>query len=62
MDRPAAVKREDLLYKCAWSPLEGFAFPASITHTFVNGNLLYENYGNAVWNESDMGMRLLFER
>jgi len=42
--------------------MEGFSFPASITHTFVNGHLAYENYGNAVWNESLKGMRLAFER
>ena len=62
LDRPVTVKREGLLYKCGWSPLEGFIFPASVTHTFVNGNLLYENYGKAVWNESHKGMRLVFER
>ena len=62
LNRPVTVKHENLLYQCGWSPLEGFVFPASITHTFVNGNLIYENYGNTVWNESDKGMRLLFER
>ncbi|HTN06019.1 dihydroorotase [Agriterribacter sp.] len=62
IDKPQLVKREDVLYKSGWSPLEGFTFPATITHTFVNGNLVYENYGNAVWNESHKGMRLVFER
>ena len=52
------VTSENLLYKCAWSPLEGFVMPAAITHTFVNGNLVYEN---GRWEESQMGQRLEFE-
>lgn len=62
MNKRHAVKREDILYHCGWSPLEGFEFPATVTHTFVNGNLVYKNYGNTVWNESHKGMRLTFER
>jgi dihydroorotase len=53
------VTKENILYKCGWSPLEGFVFPASITHTFVNGHLVY---GNGVFDESKQGMRLQFER
>ena len=53
------VSKENILYKCGWSPLEGFEFPASITHTFVNGNLVY---GNGVWDESKKGKRLRFDR
>jgi dihydroorotase len=53
------VSKENILYKCGWSPLEGFEFPAAITHTFVNGNLVY---GNGVWDESQMGQRLEFKR
>lgn len=53
------VTKENILYKCGWSPFEGTTFPATITHTFVNGNLVY---GNGVWNESIKGQRLLFER
>ncbi|OQP47557.1 dihydroorotase [Niastella yeongjuensis] len=51
--------KENILYKCGWSPLEQFTFPAAITHTFVNGNLVY---GNGQWNESNKGERLLFNR
>lgn len=58
----SAVNASNVLYKCAWSPLEGFIFPATITHTFVNGNLVYENYGNINWDESYKGMRLKFDR
>jgi len=39
------VSKENLLYKCGWSPLEGTTFSAKVTHTFVNGNLVYE-HGN----------------
>lgn len=53
------VEKENILYKCGWSPLEGFRFPARITHTFVNGHLVY---GNGVWDESHYGERLRFER
>lgn len=53
------VTKENILYKCGWSPFEGQTFPARITHTFVNGHLVY---GNGVWNESLKGQRLRFNR
>lgn len=53
------VNKENILYKCAWSPFEGFEFGAKVTHTFVNGNLIY---GNGQWNESVKGMRMKFLR
>ncbi|MGZ8551249.1 MAG: dihydroorotase [Chitinophagaceae bacterium] len=53
------VSKENILYKCGWSPLDGFEFPAAITHTFVNGHLVY---GNGVWDESKKGERLKFDR
>jgi dihydroorotase len=59
LDEKTKVSKNNILYKCGWSPLEGFEFPAAITHTFVNGNLVY---GNGVWNESKMGQRLQFDR
>jgi dihydroorotase len=52
------VSKENLLYKCGWSPLEGTHFPAQITHTFVNGNCVY---GNGQWDESLKGQRLMFK-
>lgn len=58
-DQVTTVTPENTLYKCGWSPLEGFRFPAAITHTFVNGHLVY---GNGVWDESQWGQRLVFER
>jgi dihydroorotase len=48
-----------LLYKCGWSPLEGFVMPAVVIHTFVNG---HPAYGNGRVDESVRGERLLFNR
>jgi dihydroorotase len=59
LNRPETVSRENIRYKCGWSPLEGFNFPATITHTFVNGHLAY---GNGRFDESVKGERLRFER
>jgi len=59
MKQQTKVSKENILYKCGWSPLEGFKFPATITHTFVNGHLVY---GNNSFDESQMGMRLSFNR
>jgi dihydroorotase len=59
LNNTTTVTKENILYKCGWSPLEGFTFPATITHTFVNGQLIYEN---GVFDESHKGMRLEFER
>ena len=58
MNQQTRVTKGNILYKCGWSPLEEKILP-SITHTFVNGNLVYNN-GN--WNESLKGMRLNFNR
>ena len=49
------VSKENILYKCGWSPVEGTTFHSSITQTFVNGNLVYNN-GN--FNENSRGMAL----
>jgi dihydroorotase len=59
MNENGTVSKENILYKCGWSPFEGHSFPASVTHTFVNGCLVY---GNGVWDESIKGKRLLFYR
>lgn len=53
------VSKENILYKCNWSPLEGENFHSEITHTFVNGHLAYEN-GKITLEK--FGERLLFER
>ena len=59
LNQPSTVSGDNILYKCGWSPLEGFEFPASVTHTFVNGHLVY---GNGVFDESQWGQRLRFDR
>ena len=53
------VSKENIVYKCGWSPFEGTTFSSTITHTFVNGNLMFEN---GVFNEEIKGERLLFNR
>ena len=41
-DRPWTVSRENLLYKCGWSPFEGQQFHAQVLYTFVNGHPAFE--------------------
>jgi dihydroorotase len=53
------VSEDNILYKCKWSPLSGMSFSSAITHTFVNGNLVYEN---GRFNEQYKGQRLLFDK
>jgi dihydroorotase len=43
LNNPWTVSKENLLSKCGWSPLEGTTFHSKVTHTFVNGNLVYDN-------------------
>jgi dihydroorotase len=59
LKKSTVVTKANILYKCGWSPLENFMFPAEITHTFVNG---YMVYGNGVFDESNKGKRLKFNR
>lgn len=56
-DDPWTVSKENILYKCGWSPFEGIKFSSRISHTFVNGNLVYRN-GN--FDERFRGKRLEF--
>ncbi|RXR24609.1 dihydroorotase [Flavobacterium stagni] len=53
------VEKSNLLYKCGWSPLEGTVFHHQVTHTFVNGKMVFEN-GKV--NDIKAGERLLFNR
>ena len=65
LNKSTLVKKENILYKCGWSPMEGYTFPAAVMQTFVNGNCVYtnpENYGNYVFDESIKGERLFFTR
>jgi dihydroorotase len=56
---PWNVKKENILAQCGWSPFEGYNFKSRITHTFVNGNLVYHNFKV---NDQPFGKRLLFDR
>ena len=58
-NKPQTVAKDNILYKCGWSPFEGTTFSSSITHTFVNGNLIYNN---GVFNDDIKGKRLTFNR
>ncbi len=51
------VKKDNILYKCNWSPFEGQVFASEITHTMVNGNLVYEK---GSFFEKIKGKRLIF--
>lgn len=53
------VSKNNIFYKCAWSPLENFTFHNKIISTFVNGNLVFRN---GQFDESMNGMRLTFKR
>ncbi|MBE7629201.1 dihydroorotase [Tenacibaculum piscium] len=52
------VSKDNILYKCGWSPFEGTEFSSKITHTFVNGNLMF---ANGVFDENTKGKRLEFK-
>ena len=57
--RPWAVNKDNILYKCKWSPFEGVTFRSRVTHTLVNGNVVFDN---GKINDSKKGMRLEFDR
>ena len=57
LNHPWEVSRENLLYKCGWSPFDGNIFHARVTHTFVHGHLAYER---GKMDESRIGQRLEF--
>lgn len=43
-NNPWTVKKDNILAACGWSPFEGVTFKSRITHTFVNGALVYKNF------------------
>lgn len=59
LNDPCVVTPLNTLYKCGWSPFDGQTFTASVTHTFVSGNLAYQK-GKFMTNET--GKRLTFNR
>jgi len=56
---PWTVKKDNIFAKCGWSPFEDFTFRSRITHTFVNGELVYHNFKV---KDIRRGKRLLFDR
>lgn len=59
LNQKYTVTKENILAKCGWSPFEGRTFHSKVTHTFVNGHLVFDN-GNI--NSQKFGERLLFNR
>ncbi len=59
LDSPWKVTKENIAYKCGWSPFEGNTFKASVTRTFVNGHLAYDN---GVFSKERNAKRLTFNR
>ncbi|MGL6037556.1 MAG: dihydroorotase [Soonwooa sp.] len=59
MDNPWTIEKNNILYKCGWSPLEGTNLKSTITQTFVNGHLAYDN---GIFSEEKHGERLEFDR
>jgi dihydroorotase len=58
LNAPWMVEKNNILYKCGWSPFEGQRFQSAVSHTFVNGNLVY---CNGTFDETVKGERLMFD-
>jgi len=59
LNSPWNVKKENIYFKCGWSPFEGKSFSSRITHTIISGHLVYDN---GKFDESMKGRRLEFDR
>lgn len=55
---PWTVSRDNIIYKCGWSPFEGTTFDAAVQSTWVNGRRVYDR---GTFDESARGMRLEFD-
>ena len=60
LNSPWAVQPDNIFSKCQWSPFEGTTFKSRITHTFVNGNLVYKNFKHTPFAKN--AERLSFDR
>ncbi|WP_026914072.1 dihydroorotase [Christiangramia portivictoriae] len=60
LNSPWAVQPDNIFSKCQWSPFEGTTFKSRITHTFVNGNLVYKNFKHQPF--AKVAERLTFDR
>ena len=59
LNKPWTVKKDNVLYKCGWSPFEGTTFKSRVTHTFLNGTLVFDN---AKFSDVKVAKRLTFDR
>lgn len=59
LNREDKVTKSNILYKCGWSPFEGIVFSSKITHTIINGNLIYNE---GMFDDKIKGKRLIFKR
>lgn len=59
LNKTTTVKKEDIVYKSGWSPLDGQEFHSEITHTIVSGHVAY---ANGEFDETKKGERVLFDR
>ena len=59
LNETTTVSKENILYKCGWSPFEGHTFPAAVKYTFINGDMAYKK---GKINDTVRGQRLQFER
>ena len=57
--QPWHVEKSNILYQCGWSPFEGHQFQSSVTHTFINGHLAYNN---GIFSPIKNAKRLTFNR
>lgn len=58
-NKPWTISKENILYKCGWSPFEGTTFKSQVEKTFVNGKLIYDNFK---FNDIQNAQRLEFDR
>ena len=58
-DNSWRVTKDNILYKCGWSPFEGTTFKSKVVQTIVNGTIVYDN---GEINENYRGQRLVFNR
>jgi len=58
-NKAQTVTKENVLYKCGWSPFDGTTFSSTVTQTFINGTLMYNE---GAFNETAKGKRITFTR
>lgn len=59
MEKPFTVEKSNILSKCGWSAFEGVTFNSTVTHTFVNGHLVYRD---GKFDDTLKGQRIRFNR